>query len=119
MRLNSKAPFLALASLTLVSCGHYNKGYSGPPTYHEIESNDDAWNANFVGYADSFTHILIRGHVQAFGFDRFDGFAFITEEPMTVQFKLRAHDAFADLDLCVYDPSTASWTCSTSHRNGC
>jgi hypothetical protein len=104
MKLAFKAPFLAAASLVLVSCGQYSKGYDGPPTYYEIEDNDDAWNANFIEYADASTHVEIRGHVQAFGFDRFDGFAFVTSEPMTVHFQLRADDAFTDLDLCVYDP---------------
>lgn len=68
----------------------------------EVEPNDSAFNANYLGELYQGGSVRVFGRMSAL--DEYDGFAFIAGEPMTVRFALTADDPFADLDVCVYDP---------------
>ena len=105
---------LALLALGLVagSTGCGGGGGSGGggspiPLFFEYEPNDAPELANPVGPIRIGDHFRILGHVASFGPDLFDGFALQSLEPCQVELVLYA-DAFADLDVCVYDPVLAS-----------
>lgn len=112
---HSRAPFwLAAATLTLTAgCaghhsggGHGHKGPPGPEVFHELEPNDSPFAADFIGGIDSFSHLIIEGHVQAFGHDLYDHFEFFAEEPIGVEFRLDGYTPGADVDLCLIDGDT-------------
>ena len=106
-RLASLLPATLPLLLLAAGCGHGSHGgvvVHDPPSYLESEPNDDVWSANFLGHVAAGDSILVEGHVtDGFG-DTLDGFALDLLEPLELRFELFAHDPFADLDVCVYDP---------------
>jgi len=98
---------LALSvSLLVVACDSGGHHHAPPidPTIHEIEPNGTAFTANGIGPIRPGDYFPIRGHVTDFGPDFFDGFAFVSDVPLEVEFVLTADHPVADLDLCVFDP---------------
>ncbi len=96
---------LALCSTACRKNRHYDDDHGGGSNFvYEQEPNDHADHPDFFGYVGPGDQLAIRGHVQAFGNDLFDGFGFVSAQPLEVLFTLRADDPFADLDLLVYDP---------------
>lgn len=99
---------LALPLFGLASCGGGGGGAvvvsSNPPVFFELEPNDAALDANFLGSVKPGDHFFVEGVVHDPVFDPFDGFAFVSKKPCDVEFYLKAHDPGADLDLWLYDP---------------
>lgn len=91
------------------------------PVVYEIETNDEAWQANDLGALKPFDALELRGSISDDGFDPYDGFAFRAEAPLRLRFELVAIDG-ADLDLHLYDPwlaaFVASWDCSCGVERG-
>ncbi len=71
---------------------------------YEVEVNDTAPQANWIGVLYPGDALSIRGHVTHLGPDLFDGFAFVTGAPMQIDATLWADLFGVDLDLCVWDP---------------
>jgi hypothetical protein len=98
---------LALPLLFFAACSHGGHGHPTPapdPTLHEVEPNGTAATANGVGPIRPGSYFPIRGHVDDFGSDLFDGFAFVSDVPLEVEIVLTADHPAADLDVCVFDP---------------
>lgn len=104
---------LSLASLALgASChsGHDDSkqpnsiggGGSGP--YFEVEINDDAWNANWVGEIRVGDFIPIEGFITECCPDPYDGFAFYTYEAVRMRITLFELQPGSDLDFAIYIP---------------
>lgn len=93
---------LALAALLLPACGAHVGGHS-KPVLHESEPNDAAWQADFLGWLEPGVSLDVVGAIDAY-FDAYDGYSFVSAEPVEIRFRLYAQDPGADLDLCVYDP---------------
>jgi hypothetical protein len=104
-----RTSLIALLGLTSIAAGCVPRSRSanaaGIPTVGEIEPNDDEDLANVLGVLRPGDRLRIRGHIAEAGFDRYDGFAFVSAEPITVSFSLDARDPAADLDVCVWDPA--------------
>jgi hypothetical protein len=94
---------LALATLLAPACGVHVGGHS-KPVLHESEPNDLAAQADFLGWLEAGVSLDVVGSIAASPFDPYDGFAFVSAEPIELRFRLYAEDPGADLDLCVYDP---------------
>jgi len=95
-----------LIALTLVGCSrrdrrNYNDNSS---IIFEQEPNGNSDNPDFIGTIRAGDRFRIDGHVRDSGSDIFDGFAFVTAEPLVIEVTLFADNVFADLDFCVYDP---------------
>lgn len=102
---------LAAAGLSLVACapgpGHGHHDPPGPPVYGELEPNDSPFHADFLGGVDRLSHFFVEGHVEtAYGYDRYDHFELVADEPVTIDFWLEAWNHYADIDLCLVDPDT-------------
>jgi len=104
---------LSLVSLVLgASChsSHDNSkkpntiggGGSGP--YLEVEINDDAWNANWVGEIRAGDFIPIEGFITECCPDPYDGFSFFTYEAVRLRMTLFESQPGADLDFAIYIP---------------
>jgi hypothetical protein len=113
---------LALCLLTsLVACCHADHdSHSGSVTIgggggpaHEVEPNDDAFNANYLGAIAPGEFIQIQGHITECCHDEYDGFAFYALGPVSVRITLHESNPFADLDFAVYIPEindfVAAW----------
>lgn len=96
------AVLLPLGATLLLGCVHSGGG----PSFglSESEPNDAACCADYFGFLTPGEHLSINGFISDDGFDPFDGFAFTASGPITVDFRLFAHDFGADLDICLYDP---------------
>jgi hypothetical protein len=106
---SATAPLLfGLLALSSSACrGHHHDrddSNNGPPVHHEREPNGSAFNADWVGYFNTGSHLIVKGHIQEGGPDTYDGFAFVAREACTVTFSLYGLRSGADLDLAVYDP---------------
>ena len=96
-------PLLTLCAF-LPGCLLHVARHHRHPSYDEIEPNDSALEAPlYAGLrpGDGFT---LHGHVQAFGFDLYDGAAVRVDAPLELVFDLDSHAHASDLDVCVYDP---------------
>jgi hypothetical protein len=75
-------------------------------TVLELEPNDQAFTAQGIGPLAAGECLAIHGSVNPFDVD---GFAFVADQDLEVRVVLAGHSAFADLDLCVYDPFLDSY----------
>ncbi len=73
------------------------------PAVIELEPNDDAFSANYLGYLAPGDRVVIQGEIVDCC-DPFDGFAFLSTDPLLVEVSLESFDG-GDLDVCVYDPT--------------
>jgi hypothetical protein len=101
---------LALAASSLAGCyweGHPHEQVDPPPSFDlwEQEPNDSHCCPDFVGTLFVDDQVVIAGTVHDDMFDPFDGFEFQNGEPLEVHFVLEPVGTWADLDLCVWDPS--------------
>ncbi len=71
---------------------------------YEIEPNDHASTADFIGEIRAGDLLTIAGHVTECCPDPYDGFAFFAAEPVDITITLTELDLAADLDFCIYDP---------------
>lgn len=81
-------------------------GSSGP--LQEIEPNDNAAQADYIGELRVGDLVEIEGHITECCPDPFDGFAFFVEEPVELRLSLVEFNLAADLDFCIYDPTVGS-----------
>ena len=105
--------FLGAAALGFLLQGCTMTFDSGPapdPVVDEVEPNDGACCAQFVGVLAPDDRLEIDGFVTATGPDQFDGFAFAADQPCEVRIALIADDPLADLDVCVFDPQLGDFT---------
>ncbi|HVS17413.1 MAG TPA: hypothetical protein VMT18_02350 [Planctomycetota bacterium] len=108
--MHSRLGFARLAPLALplalAGCSkHYTPCTTCDDTVvYETEINDTAAQADWMGLVYPGDMLSIRGHVTQFGPDQFDGFAFVTGAPLSIDLELWADVHGADLDLCVWDP---------------
>jgi len=101
--LNMACAGLAGAVLLASSCRE--RDHHHPiPVYQEWEVNDTELLANYIGTVGPGSRLFVEGDIRDDGFDPFDGFAFIVDRPVHVEFALWADDPYADLDICVWDP---------------
>jgi hypothetical protein len=76
----------------------------GSDLIYESEINDSAPQANWMGSLYPGDALQIEGHITQWGYDQFDGFAFLSGSAVQIEVRLWADDPHADLDLCVWDP---------------
>ncbi|MCZ6598130.1 MAG: hypothetical protein O7B99_10860 [Planctomycetota bacterium] len=104
MELGIKATPFALAAM-LIAChsgtGHHSIGHK---SFAESEPNDSACCPNYFGFLGPGDFLTIDGFITDSGADPFDGFAFTSAVPISVEFRLFIDGPFADLDVCLYDP---------------
>ena len=105
---SQRPPFLPTASMALAAgllsaCVH-SKSSKHSHVLHESEPNDLACCPDHFGFLAPGEFVDIQGFISDDGFDPYDGFAFTSFQPMSVEFRLFAHEPFADLDICLYDP---------------
>lgn len=116
--LDSRHLLLVLAPLLVLSAGCKR---SSRPSYlstidfvDEVERNDLVDEANDLGFLAPGDRVVINGSITDIpfdpfnpnnGHDPFDGFSFVSTQPIHIDFRLIAFN-FADLDLCVYDTTT-------------
>lgn len=106
---------LALLLLLLSSCGGGGASGGGtvvvegttttPPPLYEIEPNDVAAYADYIGEIIPGDYIEIEGHITECCPDPYDGFAFYAPGPVEVILTLNEANLAADLDFCIYDPT--------------
>ena len=106
--LSLRSPFLALAaaaSVTLAGCEQSRSPHvgGGPELFVEAEINDTALLANFIGWVRPGDSFVIHGDL-GFGGDFQDGFAFVADVPVVVEYALYAPDPSGFFGVCVYDP---------------
>lgn len=121
MQLNRPLALIVLGSLC--ACGHSHDdshhsggsvtiGGGGGPA-HEVEPNDDVFNANYLGAVHAGDFIQIEGHITECCYDEYDGFAFYALEPVSVVITLHEASPVADLDFAIYIPEiddfVAAW----------
>ena len=75
-----------------------------PGPLMEIEPNDDALDADYIGEIWAGDYLAIQGHITECCPDPFDGFAFYATEPVEVIVTLTELDQDTDLDFALYDP---------------
>jgi hypothetical protein len=105
------AALSALVASALASgCGHAHHRAPPPPvlSFVELEPNDTAFTANYLGAIRAGEAFLVRGSIEDSGLDPFDGFALTALGPLDVELRLWIDEPFADLDLCVFDPATGA-----------
>ncbi len=96
----------AVGALLTQSCIHVEDDPYYDPTTYEAEPNDFYWGAQGLGPICVGQSFQIRGHIDDFGSDPFDGFAFRSEVPMDIEFALYADDPYDDFDVELFDPYT-------------
>jgi hypothetical protein len=102
---------LSLFALLFVACGGSGEGEAVAPTsqaLQEIEPNDNALYADYIGELRPGDYVEIQGHVLECCSDPYDGFAFYAPEPVELIFTLVEANPSADLDFCIYDPTVES-----------
>ena len=119
-----------LAATSLVACiyddDYYDHYYTGGTFYtNEVEPNDEAGQANYIGYLEPGETFVIDGSVagvDGFGPDGIDGFEFTSPGGTHVSFYLDGVDPASDLDICLYDPYfgdyVACWDSPSSDESG-
>ena len=101
---------LALTGLVLVTSAcrpHRDRHHHDPdpiPVYREVEPNDAVFDANYFGVLRPGDRFFIDGFSTDSGADPFDGFAFVSGEPIHVDFRLFQASPTSDFDVCLYDP---------------
>ncbi len=99
---------IALACFSSACHGHVHggggNGYHGPTVVYEWEPNDSSYTANSIGPLVPGDDFEIRGHASSFSGDLYDGFAFSSTQPLSIEFDLVIHDSASDFDVCLYDP---------------
>ncbi|HTF87001.1 MAG TPA: hypothetical protein VK843_01235 [Planctomycetota bacterium] len=124
MFLPTKAVLALFATTLAASCGqvHHHHDQVFDPYIYEAEPNDFAFSAQGIGPIHVGESFLIRGHTNDHGTDPFDGFAFLADQPMDIEFSLQADDPGADFDVQLFDPYTgttvASWETGWNPENG-
>ncbi|MEZ6005707.1 MAG: hypothetical protein R3F33_16180 [Planctomycetota bacterium] len=103
------------------------------PFYDEREPNNDPYAADFIGYVDSDSHLIVGGFVDDYpgpGGDIYDHFEFVTSEAASFEVLLEPLSAWNDMALGVFDPDTgemvmwiddpggAQWADFTVHTPG-
>ena len=100
-----------LLATTLVGCerhGH-NGGPStppGPPVFFEIEPNDSPYEGDFIGYTDSYSHLIVEAHLDAAPapfYDEYDHFEFVSDEPAEYEFWVDPEKPWVDMAVGVFD----------------
>ncbi len=98
---------LALA-FSLAGCGHYHKDKkhhsAGNDPLFEVEPNNDAAHADYLGEIRAGDFVAVEGHISEFGNDEYDGFAFYALEPVSVHITLHEFYSGSDLDFAIYIP---------------
>lgn len=95
-----------LAGLLACHPTHGTPGVATTTYLQEVEVNDHAWSANWVGDLHVGERLVIDGHITECCPDPFDGFALHATGPMTLRLTLHALDPLADLDLALHLPLT-------------
>ena len=119
------ALFVALSSF-LAACVPSGSSsaipYSGNQPLVELEPNDDAAHADYLGEFLAGDVISVEGHVSECCDDPFDGFAFYALEPVRVAVTLHGYNPGADLDFALYLPEidavVDSWETSNNPEYG-
>ena len=114
MALQSKLGTLAIVGLCVATAAchkssrrHHGGGGASVFSFVEVEPNNLAFDANYLGTLAIGETLIVRGFIEDTPFDPFDGFAVTALEPMDVEFYLTSDDPFTDLDLCYYNPYSA------------
>ncbi|MEZ6018643.1 MAG: hypothetical protein R3F17_00660 [Planctomycetota bacterium] len=78
------------------------------PFYDEREPNNDPYAADFIGYVDSDSHLIVGGFVDDYPGpgDIYDHFEFVTSEAASFEVLLSRSSAWNDMALGVFDPDT-------------
>ena len=92
---------------------------------YEVERNDEAWEANDLGWLKPGQELELRGTISDDGWDPYDGFALRAETDLRIHWELVPLDTgygAVDLDLHLYDPALqdfiASFDCGCSTERG-
>ncbi len=105
--MNARTHALFAAALLFTgSCVHVEDQPTYDPYTYEAEPNDFYYGAQGIGPICVGESFLIRGHIDDFGNDPFDGFAFRSDVPMDIEFALYADEPFDDFDVELFDPYT-------------
>lgn len=99
---------LALVASPAPACIYVDDTPYYDPYIYEVEPNDFFWSAQGIGPVSVGEQILLRGHIDDFGFDNYDGFAFQSTVPMDIEFALYSDNPNADFDVALFDPYTLS-----------
>lgn len=94
---------LPALGFVLSSC-YVHRHYDDPPIYVEIEPNDTVDQAPLYAGLHVGSAFSVRGHINDFGFDVFDGVAVRADEAVEIHFDLYSEAYGTDLDVCVFDP---------------
>lgn len=92
----------------LSACGGGGGGTVTPPAsqvLQEIEPNDNALNADYIGQLVPGDFVEIQGSILECCSDPYDGFAFYAPGPVELVMTLIEANPAADLDFCIYDPT--------------
>ena len=116
MALQSKLGTLAIVGLCVATAAchkssrrHHGGGGASVFSFVEVEPNNLAFDANYLGTLAIGETLIVRGFIEDTPFDPFDGFAVTALEPMDVEFYLTSDDPFTDLDLCYYNPYSGQY----------
>ena len=92
---------------------------------YEVERNDEAWEANDLGWLKPGQELELRGTISDDGWDPYDGFALRAEADLRIRWELVPLDTGygpVDLDLHLYDPALqdfiASFDCGCATERG-
>lgn len=86
------------------------------PPLSELEPNDSALRADWLGAVQLGSSLAVAGHVGMLGRDLRDGFAVTAAAPCTLRFALRPVLPGVDLDLAVFAPSLDAFAASFDSR---
>lgn len=124
-------PLACLLGLTVLGAGCTVEGtYEGStqPVLHvvyEVERNDEAWEANDLGWLKAGQELELRGDISDDGWDPYDGFALRAQVDLRIRWELVPLDTGygpVDLDLHLYDPQAeefiASFDCGCATERG-
>jgi hypothetical protein len=96
-------PVIAAIAVGSAGCRHAAAASKASISIAESGANDRRGDATLRTEIRPGLRTTIRGHVASAGSDRFDGYAFVSSSPCTVEFRLRPTLPGADLDLCAVD----------------
>jgi len=116
--------------LPLAACGYSHHDHhelqpgtepDPPLPLVEIEPNDHASTADYLGEYHPGDYVAVEGHITECCVDPYDGFAIYAPYASSVYITLHEDSPGADLDFCIYDPvideMIACWE-SDSHPEG-
>lgn len=110
VRLALPALLSAAALASGCSKGGGSYVYVEPPVYQSIaeqEPNDTFLTPQGIGPVYAGDLFTIYGHSDFFDTD---GFAFVAAQDIEVRVRLDGDNVFSDLELCVFDPFTGTYT---------